>query len=226
MGAHKEVHIGQISQIPAVASRWEQVHGRPCTEEDIEAMFAMFISLQLDCLAEYANLIPGTIEAVAACWERELNIGLATGYTGEMMELLQSEAKQRGYEPDSTVCATDVPAGRLEPWMCLRNAGNLGGCPMEAVVKVGDTLPDLDEGINAGMWTIGLAKTGNEIDLNEKEIEAFPNEQYDRMIARACRRMYQSGAHHVVDSIVDIMPCLDDIQCRLSVVTNREASSI
>ena len=31
------------------------------------------------------------------------------------MELLQSEAKQRGYEPDSTVCATDVPAGRLEP---------------------------------------------------------------------------------------------------------------
>ena len=87
---------------------------------------------------------------------------------------------------------------------------------MEAVVKVGDTLPDIDEGINAGMWTIGLAKTGNENDLNEKEIEAFPNEQYERLIARACRRMYRSGAHHVVDSIVDIMPCLDDIECRLS----------
>ena len=79
MGAHKKVHIRPISQIPAVASRWEQVHGRPCTEEDVEAMFAMFIPLQLDCLAEYANLIPGTIETVAACWERELKIGLTTG---------------------------------------------------------------------------------------------------------------------------------------------------
>ncbi len=41
-----------------------------------------------------------------------------TGYTGEIMKLLH-EAKKRNDAPDSTVCATDVPAGRPEPWMCV-----------------------------------------------------------------------------------------------------------
>src|SRR5262245_34989897 len=89
---------------------------------------------------------------------------------GEMMEVLLDEAKNRGYDADVSVCATDVPAGRPEPWMCITNAMRLGIFPMAALVKVGDTLPDIDEGLSAGMWTVGLAKTGNEIGLNAAEI--------------------------------------------------------
>ena len=55
--------------------------------------------------------------------------------------------------------------------MALENARRLGVYPMESIVKIGDTLPDIEEGLNAGMWTIGLAKTGNEIGLTEQEIE-------------------------------------------------------
>lgn len=216
MGAHKMVHIRQISQIPAVSKKWQEVHGGECSEKDIESMFEQFVPLQLDCLANYADLIPGTLEAVDACRKRGLKIGSTTGYTGAMMELLLSEAKKRGYEPDSTVCATDVPAGRPEPWMCLANAQNLGVFPLESIVKVGDTLPDIAEGLNASMWTIGLAKTGNEMGLNEDEINALPDATRDRMIRRAYERMYQSGAHYVVDSIGDIFPCLDDIERRLA----------
>jgi phosphonoacetaldehyde hydrolase len=216
MGAHKKVHIRKISQIPAVAQRWQQVHNGPCTEEDVEAMFQQFIPLQLECLAQYADLIPGTIEIVDACRRRGMKIGSTTGYTGDMMQLLQDEAKQRGYEPDSTVCATDVPAGRPEPWMCLANAQNLGVFPMEAIVKVGDTLPDISEGLNAGMWTIGLAKTGNEMGLTEKDVAEVPKAEYDRRITKAYERFCQVGAHYVVDAIGDIMPCLDDIESRLA----------
>ena len=46
-----------------------------------------------------------------------------------MMAMLKEEASQRGYGPDSPVCAGDVPAGRPEPWMCLENAKNLGVYP-------------------------------------------------------------------------------------------------
>lgn len=216
MGAHKKVHIRKISQIPAVAKRWEEVHGRLCSEEDVEKMFADFIPLQLNCLADYADLIPGALETVEAMRQRGLKIGSTTGYTGEMMDLLQQEASSRGYVPDATVCATDVPAGRPEPWMCLVNAQKLGVYPMEAIVKIGDTLPDIDEGLNAGMWTIGLARTGNEMGLTETEIEALPQAEYDRRIARAYERMYHAGAHYVVDGITDVLPCLDDIERRLA----------
>ncbi|MEX2306008.1 MAG: phosphonoacetaldehyde hydrolase [Pirellulales bacterium] len=216
MGAHKKVHIRKISQLPSVAKRWQDAHGKPCTEEDIEAMFQDFIPRQLNCLAKYADLIPGTVAAVAAFRDRGLKIGSTTGYTGEMMTLLLAEAKQRGYEPDSTVCATDVPAGRPEPWMCIANAQNLRIYPMEAIVKIGDTLPDIAEGLNAGMWTIGLAKTGNEMGLSQQELERLPQEEYRRRLDRAYDRMSGAGAHYVVDAISDVMPCLDDIDRRLA----------
>ena len=126
MGAHKKVHIRQITQMSAVAERWEQVHGRSPDEQDVERMFEAFVPLQLGCLADYAVLIPGTLEALAAFRERGLKIGSTTGYTREMMEQLQGEAEARGYVPDASVCATDVPAGRPAPWMCLQNAMYLG----------------------------------------------------------------------------------------------------
>ena len=137
MGAHKKVHIRKISQIESVAQRWQDAHGRSPDESDVEAMFQEFIPLQLACLADYADLIPGTLEAIAEFRNRGLKIGSTTGYLREMMELLLKEAGNRGYTPDTTVCASDVPAGRPEPWMCLQNAMNLGIYPMEAIVKVG-----------------------------------------------------------------------------------------
>jgi len=216
MGAHKKVHIRKISQIEEVAKKWQQVHGRRPNENDIEEMFQDFVPLQLACLAEYADLIPGTLEAVSEMKKMGLKIGSTTGYTGEMMKLLLDEAKKRGYEPDSTVCATDVPSGRPQPWMCLQNAMNLGIYPMEALVKVGDTLPDIAEGLNAGMWTIGLAKTGNEMGLTEQEIENLSPEAYRARLDRAYQRMAQAGAHYVVDSIADVLPVLADINERLA----------
>jgi phosphonoacetaldehyde hydrolase len=216
MGAHKKVHIRKISKIPRVAAAWQEVHGRPCTEQDVEAMFEDFVPLQLECLADYADLIPGTLEAVDRFRARGLRIGSTTGYTNEMMELLRREAKERGYEPDVSVCATDVPAGRPEPWMCLTNAMRLGVWPMESIVKIGDTLPDIEEGLNAGMWTVGLALTGNEMGLNEKEIANLDPEQRDAMLERARQRLLMTGAHYVVDSIADVDPLLDDINERLA----------
>ena len=216
MGAHKKVHIRELSQMEAVAARWQEVHGQKPSEDDVGAMFQDFVPLQLKCLADYADLIPGTIEAVARFRKRGLKIGSSTGYLGEMMELLLEEARKRGYEPDASVCASDVPAGRPQPWMCLENAKKLEVYPMESIVKIGDTLPDIWEGLNAGMWTIGLAKTGNEMGLTLKEIDALDPEIYERRLKRAYDRLAQAGAHYVVDGIGDVEPALDEIQARLS----------
>ena len=216
MGAHKKVHIHKISQIEPVHQRWEETYNQPPQESDIDAMFEAFVPLQLSCLAEYADLIPGTLEAVAEFRKRGLKIGSTTGYTGEMMALLQEEGKKRGYEPDVTVCATDVPEGRPAPWMCVQNAMQLGVYPFAACVKVDDTIPGIEEGLNAGMWTIGLAKTGNEIGLNEEEINRLDPEVLQTQLDTVYQRMHQSGAHYVVDGIWDVPDVLDDIQSRLT----------
>lgn len=215
MGAHKKVHIRKISQLDSVRERWLNAHGRPPEENDVEAMFQDFVPLQMNVLAEYADLIPGTLDAVRDFRARSLKIGSTTGYTREMMGLVQGEAAKRGYVPDATVCATDVPEGRPAPFMCLQNMIELGVYPPEAVVKVGDTLPDIEEGLNAGMWTIGLAKTGNEVGLNAAEIAELAPGELDAKLKRAYTRMAQAGAHYVVDGIWDVPAVLDEIGARL-----------
>jgi phosphonoacetaldehyde hydrolase len=216
MGSHKKTHIELISKDDNVARRWEAVHGHKPDAADVEAMYIDFIPRQMACLADYADLIPGTLEAVAEFRRRGLKVGSTTGYTEEMTNLLRVEAKQRGYEPDSTVCATQVPAGRPHPYMCFQNAIQLQVYPMEAIVKIGDTLPDIDEGLNAGMWTIGLAKTGNELGLTEKQVAEEDPAAVATKLARAYQRMSHAGAHYVVDGIADVMPALDDIHARLA----------
>ncbi len=215
MGAHKRDHIQQISHLDRVAAAWRDVHGRACTEEDVDAMFEAFVPVQMEILGRYADLIDGTVEAVEAFRARDLLIGSTTGYTREMMELLEAEAASRGYRPDATVCATDVPKGRPAPWMCLRNAELLGIYPMEAVVKIGDTLPDIAEGLNAGMWTIGLALTGNEVGLPADEVAALDDEVRARLLNRAYGRMRAAGAHYVVDSVADCPDIVDEIAERV-----------
>ncbi|RJP28558.1 MAG: phosphonoacetaldehyde hydrolase [Candidatus Omnitrophota bacterium] len=216
MGAHKKVHIREISKTPAVAKRWEEAHGKPPCEDDVDAMFKDFVPMQLKVLADYADLIPGTLDALKEYRKRGMKIGSTTGYTGEMMEILQAEAKNRGYVPDASVCATQVPAGRPHPWMCIQNAMDLQVYPMEAIVKIGDTLPDIDEGLNAGMWTIGLALTGNEMGMTEAEIKALNAETLASKRKRAYDRMARQGAHYVVDAIADAIPLIDEINARLA----------
>jgi phosphonoacetaldehyde hydrolase len=216
MGTYKRVHLERILAMPSVARRWESAHGRPSNEEDLDTLFHEFIPLQVACLADHADIIPGCLETMASLRSRGIKIGSTTGYNGEMMAVLCAEAERRGYVPDAMVCMSDVPAGRPAPWMCLENAKRLNVYPMEAIVKVDDTTPGIEEGLNCGMWTIGLAKTGNELGLGEAEVAALPAEEYARRIERAYTHLASVGAHYVVDGIADVPACLDDIERRLA----------
>ena len=216
MGAHKKVHIKKISEMESVAERWQESHGRPVTPQDIDKMFEDFVPLQLKCLADYSELIPGTLEVLEDFKQRGMKTGSTTGYTREMVNINLEAAKKQGYFPDCTVASDEVPAGRPYPYACWKNAIELQIYPIEACVKIGDTVPDIGEGLNAGMWTIGLATTGNEVGLNQAEIEGLDPEVKKRKFMRAYERLAMAGAHYVVDGIWDVPPIIDEINKRLS----------
>jgi phosphonoacetaldehyde hydrolase len=133
-----------------------------------------------------------------------------------MLDLLLAEAERRRFVPDCAVCVDDVPAGRPEPWMALRCLIELRAYPAEACVKIGDTAPDVHEGLNAGMWTIAVAKTGNEIGLPLAVVESLPAAELKARLAAAYQRLAAAGAHYVVDGIADVPPVLDVIGERLA----------
>jgi phosphonoacetaldehyde hydrolase len=216
MGLKKLDHVRAISQQDEVAQLWKRVHGKDCSEADVQDMFDKdFVPLQIACIADYSELIPGTVEAVNELRDRGMKIGSSTGYFTEAMQINFREAKKQGYEPDVNACASDVPAGRPEPWMVMSNMQQARVFPPEAVVKVDDTKPGIEEGLNAGTWTIGLAKTGNEVGLNEQELAALSAEEVKRKVARATDGLAKAGAHYVVESISDVPAIITEIECRL-----------
>ncbi len=99
--------------------------------------------------------------------------------------------------------------------MIYQNAAQLGVYPMPALVKVGDTLPDIEEGLNAGTWTIGLSRSGNELGLTERECHDLEPGVLAARLAQIEQRLRQAGAHYVVETIADVPPILDAIEARL-----------
>ena len=216
MGAHKRVHIQKITELPEVRVRWQHVHGRFADDRDVQRMFDNFVPVQLGCLGEYSALIDGTLELVTELRRRGIKIGSTTGYTTEMMRINLADAKAQGYEPDATVCANDVPAGRPFPYMCFENAVSLGVSDVRACVKIDDTLPGVTEGRTAGMWTIGLATSGNEVGLPRNVWEELDADEREELRRGAHHRMHEVGADFVVDTIADVLPCIDAIAAELA----------
>ena len=215
MGMHKCDHIRALTQMPMVAALWQAAHGRLPNEADVAGMYEEFIPLQLKVLADYADPIPGAVETVSDLRQRGIKIGSTTGYNRQMMNVLVPAAVRRGFQPDSVVCVSDVPAGRPEPWMALRSAMELRAYPPALVVKVGDTVPDIAEGLNAGMWTVAVALTGNELGLTTEELAALLPDELETRRERAHLRLADAGAHYVIDGIWSLPQVLEDIDQRL-----------
>jgi phosphonoacetaldehyde hydrolase len=216
MGMHKCDHIRAITKMPMVAALWKTAHDRLPDEADVAAMYEEFIPLQIKVLADYADPIPGAVETITDLRKRGVKIGSTTGYNRQMMEVLAPEAARRGFQPDSIVCVSDVPAGRPEPWMALRSAMELRAYPPELVVKVGDTVPDIEEGLNAGMWTVAVGLTGNELGLTAEELAALSQDELETRRERAHLRLADAGAHYVIDGIWSLPLVLEDIDERLA----------
>jgi len=214
MGLAKKDHIRALAANEDVAQLWQLAHDRPSNETDVATMFDDFLPLQRACVVDHAELIPGTLGAVADFRDRQLKIGSTTGYHSKIMEVLVPVARALGYEPDVYVCSDQVPAGRPYPWMCFQNAVEFGIYPMESMVKIGDTVPDVEEGLNAGMWTIAVAKSGNEIGLCEEDVRSLSPSILECRIERASERLRRAGAHYVVKTIADAPPVLDEIEAR------------
>jgi phosphonoacetaldehyde hydrolase len=216
MGLMKKDHLRTILSRPTVAQAWEAARGLPHTEADLDHLFDNFIPMQRLALEEYAEPIPGLLEAIAELRSRGIKIGSTTGYLRSMMEVLAPKAKEKGYAPDCTVCSDEVPAGRPLPWMCYQNAIQLGVYPMAAMVKVGDTLVDVEEGLNSGMWTVGLSLTGNLLGLSAAQVQALSPQERDIQKQKIAAQFFQTGAHDVIDGIWDLPKAVEKIQERLA----------
>jgi phosphonoacetaldehyde hydrolase len=215
MGVLKKDHIRSLLRFPRIAAAWERRYQQTPGEKEVESLFADFVPRQMACLVECSTVISGVTDTVQRLRGRGLKIGSTTGYTRPLMDILLPHAARQGYVPDCALCPDDVGAGRPFPWMIYENAIRMRVCPLEALVKIGDTISDIEEGLNAGTWAIAVAQTGNMIGVTEEQWRALPQDQQAIRLQDAHHKLLDAGAHYVIDTLAEIHPILDQIEARL-----------
>jgi phosphonoacetaldehyde hydrolase len=207
MGLLKRDHIQAVFALPAVRAQWIALAGREPEDGDVGKLFEEFISLQKSIVPRHSHLIEGVAGIVSEWQRRGLRIGSTTGYTREMLAPILSEAIKNGYRPDVTVCPDEVGAGRPSPWMLARNAQLLDVYPPSLCVKIGDTVSDIEEGLNAGMWTIGITRTGNLVGLDAAAWAQLSVPEKCRKLQNAEDALRNAGA----DFVAEDLPSCDGI---------------
>ena len=181
MGLLKIDHIKAILSMPEVNEKFRALYKRDWNKGDVDEMYASFEKHLFASLKDFTTPIPGVLETMAMLREQGIKIGSTTGYTAKMMEIVRPGAEAKGYRVDNLVTPNEVPAGRPAPYMIYKNMIDLAIPSVDQVVKVGDTIADIKEGVNAKVWSVGIVTGSNEMGVSEEEYNSRPAEEWESL---------------------------------------------
>ena len=204
MGLPKIQHIRELLSMPEVNEQFATRYQRAWTEEDVVELNRLFEKHLFASLENYTDPIPGVIPTLEKLRAEGLKIGSTTGYTREMMNVVLPAAQAKGYRVDYCATPNLLPAGRPAPYMIFENLIKLGVDSLDAVVKVGDTIADIKEGVNAKVCSVGVVLGSNEMALTEAETKAMPAAELEARIADVKERMFAAGASNVILSMEEL----------------------
>ena len=216
MGMAKIDHIRELFKMDGVGEEFEKLYHRPWNEQDVIDMNAKFEEYLFASLANYTDPIPGVIDTLNELRKQGIKIGSTTGYTQAMMDVVLPNAARKGYTTDKCVTPNDLPAGRPFPYMIYQNMIDLAIPSTDCVLKYGDTIADIKEGINAKVWTVGVILGSNELGLTQEEVEQMSPATLTARKAEVRQRMLLAGALYVVVSIEELPQIIELINHKLN----------
>ncbi len=218
MGLRKDLHIKALTEVPEIRDRWTEIKGKAPGQPDVDAMFADFVPMQLDCLGDYTALLPGVAEVIQRLQKQGIKIGSSTGFVRSMVDILEEDAKKQGYVPDASVAGDEVEHGaRPKPFMVYKNLDLMDVHPIQSVVKVDDTTSGIGEALEGGCWGVGVTRYSNYMNVNSlEEADALSDDEIQVRLEKTRTILTDAGAHYVIDSLADIEPVIEDINNRLA----------
>ncbi|MFO7921980.1 MAG: phosphonoacetaldehyde hydrolase [Nioella sp.] len=210
MGLPKWDHIHAMLSAPRLAAAWQDVHGAAPSPADVDKVYEVFVPMNEEVVADYADLVPGARETLDWLAARGIKVGSTTGYTRSIMQRVAPAAAAQGYRPLNIVCADDLPEGRPGPLGMYQCFIDLQVYPPETVLKVDDTPPGIAEGVAAGCPTVGVALSGNIAGKTPEDLAAMMPGAVDDIRVRATRILKEAGATHVIDTVADLPRLIEE----------------
>jgi beta-phosphoglucomutase-like phosphatase (HAD superfamily) len=168
-------------------------------------------TLSLDAhSAEHAEATPGALDSlnslqrqqIPCAWLDELSPVLSHSLASALPEWIKSS------QHAATIQPWPAPHACWQALMAL-NVERLDGC-----VLVSGEPRLLQSGLNAGLWTIGLASCGSLCGLSPEQWQALSPQERDIKRGKATMQLFGLGVHSVIDHLGELDTCLADISLR------------
>jgi phosphonoacetaldehyde hydrolase len=216
MGLPKLAHIQALGAMPDIGHAWLQQRGRKFDVADAHALLAQFEPMSAQAALERSGFVPGFRETLEWLHRHRILVATTTGYTRRILGPVLERARFAGFFPERVVCCDDVAKSRPDPMgvmLCLETMGLSGQA--QHCVKVDDTAPGLDEGRNAGCWTVGVAASGNALGWEYTQWLGASAAERAHALLPARAKLLRAGAHEVIVSVADLPDCLIRIARRI-----------
>lgn len=205
MGMLKIDHIKTMLEMKRINDLWREKYGRNFNEEDVYDLYSKFEPLLISSLARFSEPLPDVVETINTLRRSGLKIGSTTGYTDKMLEVVLENAKINGYEPDFWITPDATNSyGRPFPYMIYRNIEALKLSATCKVVKVGDTKSDIEEGLNAGVWSVGVVIGSSQMGLNYEEFQNLPQVKKNEVIKVTKQAFLEAGADFTINTMREL----------------------
>ncbi|MGE8069372.1 HAD family phosphatase [Pseudomonas sp. NPDC089569] len=160
--------------------------------------------------AEHAETTPGALDSlhslqrqqIPCAWLDELPPALSHSLAGALPEWIKPS------QHPATINPWPAPNACWQALMTL-NVQRLDGC-----VLVSGEPRLLQSGLNAGLWTIGLASCGSLCGLSPAQWQALSPQERDIKRGKATMQLFGLGVHSVIDHLGELDTCLADIRLR------------
>ncbi|WP_338585661.1 HAD family phosphatase [Pseudomonas sp. MAG733B] len=161
-------------------------------------------------LAEHAEATPGALDSlrslqrqqIPCAWLDELPPALSHSLAIALPEWVKPSQHL------ATIKPWPAPNACWQALMEL-NVERLDGC-----VLVSGEPRLLQSGLNAGLWTIGLASCGSLCGLSPMQWQALSPQERDIKRGKATMQLFGLGVHSVIDHLGELDTCLADISLR------------
>ncbi len=165
---------------------------------------------QSAALPEHAETTPGALESlqslqrqhIPCAWIDDLPAALAQPLSAALPAWIKPA------QHSATITPWPAPNACWQALMDL-NVGSLDGC-----VLVSGEPRLLQSGLNAGLWTIGLASCGSLCGLAPGEWQALSQKEREQLRGKATMQLFGLGVHSVIDHLGELETCLADISLR------------
>ncbi len=121
-----------------------------------EAIYGAFIGVLSQNITKVRE-VEGTAETFRFLREHGVRVVASTGFPVEIAEpMIEHLGWLRNELIDGWVCSEQVGASRPDPAMIISSMKKYGVSDPRAVMKVDDTVKGIEEGVNAGVYTVGV----------------------------------------------------------------------